>query len=126
MTTTQNQLDKFTQAYAGCALWSTTDNADDSGGEPLDANYGIEDISPETLAQMREDCEAFQRDNAELLAEAGLSSERAGFCFWLNRNGHGSGFWDEGNDPVFRKLSDASHVYGSVDLYVGDDGKIYS
>lgn len=128
---TTTKLDTFTQAYIECALWSSTDNANEQGGEPLDANYGVEDIVSETLEKMREDCEAFQRDNADDLAACDLQSDRAGHDFWLNRNGHGSGFWDEGYrkdetiNKALRRLSEASHTYGSVDLYVGDDGRIY-
>lgn len=85
----------FLKSYLTCALWSSTDNADDSGGEPLDRNYSLSDIAPESLARAQADCEAFQRDNADTLALAELSDERAGHCLWLNRNGHGSGFWDE-------------------------------
>ena len=117
----QPNHDKFTTAYVECALWSST--GEDS--EPLDKTYGPGDISPETLASMASDCADFQRDNADALRESDLSDSRAGFCFWLNRNGYGSGFWDEGTDPVFRKLSDASEVWGTFDLYVGDDGQIH-
>src|SRR5208282_4942052 len=34
-------IDKFTQAYIVAALWSSNDNSDPSGGEPLDSNYDI-------------------------------------------------------------------------------------
>jgi len=120
-----SDLNSFTRAYVTGALWSTTDNSTDSGGEPFDKNYGPEDIAPETLAQMAEDCRQFQEDNEADLTEANLTDERAGFLFWLNRNGHGSGFWDEGSEPVFRRLSDASKVWGTFDLHLGDDGQIY-
>jgi len=118
-------LDPFTRAYVECALWSSLDQSTESGGYPLDKNHGPEDIAPETLARMAEDCRQFQADNAADLSESELSDSRAGRDFWLNRNGHGSGFWDEGNEPVFRRLSDASHVWGTFDLYLGDDGRIY-
>lgn len=119
------ELDAFARAYIGCALWSTNDSADESGGQPFDKNYGPGDIAPETLARMAEDCRQFQEDNAADLSEAELGDERAGFLFWLNRNGHGSGFWDEGDAPEFRRLSDASKVWGTFDLYLGDDGQIH-
>jgi hypothetical protein len=118
MTTLPN---KFTRGYVECALWSSTRE----DGTPLDRTHTFRDIAPETLARMASDCADFQRNNADALTESDLSDSRAGFCFWLNRNGHGSGFWDEGQDPVFRKLSDASKVWGTFDLYVGDDGKIH-
>lgn len=107
------------------------DNANDQGGAPLDDNYDESNIAPETLAQMIADCTQFQQDNETTLILAELSDERAGHDFWLTRNGHGSGFWDEyyGPDKLIRNaclhLSDASKAYGSFDLYVGDDGKIY-
>jgi hypothetical protein len=116
-------MDKFTQAYIEAALWSSMDNANDQGGEPLDANYGVEDIAPATLAQMKEDCEAFQRDHA---ADIEGNEERAGHDFWLTRCHHGAGFWDgDWSKEVGKRLTAASHVYGNVDLCVGDDGLIY-
>lgn len=117
-------MDKFTQAYIEAALWSSMDESDVQGGEPLDANYGIDDIAPETLASILDDCKAFQRDHAE---DIGSESERAGHDFWLTRNGHGAGFWDgDWDDDIGQRLTDASDVYSSVNLYVGDDGLIYS
>jgi len=120
----------FLKSYLTCALWSSTDNADDSGGQPLDRNYSLSDLAPEALAKAQADCEAFQRDNAETLELASLSAERAGHCLWLNRNGHGSGFWDEymddsPEDKACQRLSDASEALGSADLYVGDNGQLY-
>lgn len=117
-------MDPFTIAYIEAALWSSTDESDEQGGEPLDANYGLDDIAPETLASILDDCEAFQETHAE---DIGSEHERAGHDFWLTRNGHGAGFWDgDWDDDIGQRLTDASDVYGSVDLYVGDDGLIYS
>src|ERR1700682_6296093 len=66
-------LDAFTQAYVMCALWSSTDNARDDGGDPLDKNYSADDIAPETLERMRKDCTAFQEITGSDL-ESGPSS----------------------------------------------------
>lgn len=116
-------MDNFTRSYITAALWSSMDNADDQGGEPLDANYGLSDIAPETMAKIVEDCQAFQRDNA---ADIGSDFDQAGHDFWLTRNHHGAGFWD-GDWPkeIGERLTAASHAFGEVDLYVGDDGFIY-
>jgi len=117
-------MDPFTAAYIEAALWSSMDNADDQGGDPLDANFGLRDIAPETLAAIKHDCEAFQRDHAE---DIGGDLERAGHDFWLTRCGHGCGFWDgDWPEDIGKRLTEASHVYGSVDLYVGDDELIYA
>lgn len=100
-------LDAFGRAYVECALWSSVVDGED-GEEHLDRNYGIADISDETMAKIAEECAAFQRDNAaDLKLAAGLGEyadkkytveERAGHDFWLTRNGHGCGFWDRGLD----------------------------
>lgn len=121
------KLDTFTRAYIECALWSSTDNADpETGGEPLDKNYDIEDITRETLEHMIKDCADFQQANTGLLESAGDASQN-GHDFWLTRNGHGAGFWGRGyRKYVGDTLSDASKAYGCFDLYVGDDDKIYS
>lgn len=112
-------MDTFTEAYLICALWSSTDD----DGRPLDDNYEIMDIAAETVAKAKEDCADFQTANAEDLAD--IDSSQAGHDFWLTRNGHGAGFWDRGLGEVGDRLTKASKAYGSVDLYVGDDGLIY-
>src|SRR6187399_2143255 len=80
-------LDVFTKAYIEAALWSSNDNSDESGGEPLDKNYGLDDIAEETLEEMVRDCENFQRENEKYIPVDLLSN--AGHDFWLTRNGHG-------------------------------------
>lgn len=116
-------LDDFTRGYIEAALWSSTDEH----GEPLDAVYSVDDIAPETLASMAEDCKAFQDTNGEDLAAyyEHRDPSAAGHDFWLTRNGHGAGFWDRGLGELGDRLSDAAKVYGGVDLYVGDDGNVH-
>ncbi len=120
-----SQAERFLSAYIECALWSSTDNADDSGGEPLDKNYDASDLSEETLGAFKRDCEAFLEANGDDLDESTLAPEQAGHDFWLTRNGHGAGFWDRGLGELGERLSKAAKVYGSVDLIVGSDGKIH-
>ena len=128
-----DSLDVFTRSYMITALWSSTDNSNEQGGEPLDSNYSIEDISPESIQQMVSDCNDFQQQNEDLLerwyTEAGEDPSRAGHDFWLTRNGHGAGFWDRHMDEpgrsIGKQLTEISKPYGSCNLYVGDDGTIY-
>ena len=123
-------LEAFTRAYIVCSLRSSVDD----NGEPLDAVFSADDIAPETLEKMRADCADFVEGMRADLMEYRTAmwchkwsgEERAGYDFWLTRNGHGVGFWDRGLDALGQRLSDAAEVYGSVDLYVGDDGLIYS
>ena len=62
MATKLNALeqDEFTRAYIEAALWSSTDEADEGGGEPLDKNFSLLDISQPTLKRMIADCKKFQ------------------------------------------------------------------
>ena len=114
-------IESILNHYVQCALWSSTDDQD----EPLDAEHGIDDIAPATLAQMRSDVTAFVAANAKTLAQAGLDDGQIGHDFWLTRCGHGTGFWDRGLGELGDHLSTACEAHGNVDLYVGDDGKVY-
>ena len=116
----------FFSSYIECALWSSTDNADDSGGEPLDANYGEDDIAPEALKALRDEARDFYDANVATWDAIEYDDSQAGHDFWLTRNGHGAGFWDRGIGEVGEVLTKASKVYGSCDIYVGDDGKLYT
>lgn len=110
----------FLNAYITAALWSS----DDIFGMPLDMNYTAGDISGEATDKMIEDCAAF-------LAKADIPDNllpQAGHDFWLTRNGHGSGFWDRPEiygEEKAQELSALAETFGVVDLYVGDDGRIY-
>ena len=118
------KLDKFTIAYIEAALWSSTDESTPEGGEPMDSNYDISDLAPETLESMKVDCDSFQGQFWDDIQD---DVERAGHDFWLTRCGHGAGFWDgDWPESVDEKLTAASHSCGEVNLYIGDDGRIYS
>lgn len=119
-------VDAFFDAYLECALWSSSDQADNQGGRPLDENCGSDDIHPDSLAEMRSECEDFISANTSDLLATGADASQMGHDFWLTRNGHGAGFWDRGYGAIGDRLSEASKVYGGVDIYVGDDGKLYS
>jgi hypothetical protein len=121
METRNDKLDRFTTAYLVCALWSSVQE----DGSPFDDDYSIDDFSEETLKEVTEECSDFRTANAELLEQSGLDDEQAGHDFWLTRNHHGAGFWDRGLGETGRILTDAAHVYGSVDVYVGDDEKLH-
>ena len=116
------ELNAFTRAYIEAALWSSTND----DGEPLDDQYSMSNIAPESLARMVADCTDFEAANAELLANAGDDAQN-GIDFWLTRNRHGAGFWDRGYPAeIGRTLTDMAHGYGSCDLYIGDDGLIHA
>jgi hypothetical protein len=126
----------FFRGYVGAALWSSTDDE----GEPLDNGRDIDDVAPDTIAAMADDCRVFYAANAEHIhcEDAPLSREfegklsyreaaLAGHDFWLTRCGHGAGFWDgDWPEPHATALDDAAKAFGNVDLYLGDDGLIHA
>jgi hypothetical protein len=115
----------FVRAYIEAALWSTTDNTTEQGGEPLDKNYDMSCLSDECMEKCITDCWKFETENLIALSKAG-TDEQNGHDFWLTRNYHGCGFWDRDYDKEIGKaLTDSAHEYGEVDLYVGDDEMIH-
>ncbi len=123
-------LNEMLDGYITCALWSTSDESDESGGEPFDKNYSAEDLATEARAAMLADCKAFASAHVvTIVACFGLAQydwARVGHDFWLSRNGHGAGFNDgDWPEAYSERLSTAAEAMGEVNLYLGDDGKIY-
>lgn len=125
------KLNEFILGYVTCAIWASI--GDDE--QPLDKKYDTDDIAPEARKAMEKDCEKFIAENETALGDYGeiigthpeyTESEKAGHDFWLTRNGHGAGFWDRGIGETGDKLTEASTGFGEVDLYIGDDGKLYT
>lgn len=129
----------FFRSYVGTALWSSNDESDESGGEPLDSNYDIDDIDESCLETLAKDCAQFYEshcadihcDGAPMANDmdgsiAAREAAMAGHDFWLTQNGHGAGFWDgDWPEAVGERLTEASQGFRARDLYVGDDGKIH-
>ena len=119
-------LDDFERQYLETALWSSNDESDESGGEPFDSNYGIEDIAPTSVSKAQQDCKKFRQMAGELLD--GVEDSQAGHDFWLTRNGHGAGFWDRQElkeNNVGKKLTDLCKKFGEINPMLGDDGQIH-
>lgn len=111
---------QFHTGYVACALWASADDE----GTPLD-ELGLE-LSEDAANQLRADCVDFFNAHRDTYNDAGWGDDQAGHDFWLTRNGHGAGFWDRGLGEVGKMLTRDAKAYGSCDLYVGDDGKIYA
>lgn len=127
--------------YIVTALWSSMDESDDNGGSPMDENYGPEDIASDTLDTMRREVtdflELIERDRPgvfDVMADTVWHDpHQVGHDFWLTRNRHGAGFWDRYyGDPgpgsateLGDYLTKWAKSYGSVDLYIGDDGAVH-
>lgn len=140
-------LDAFTRAFFQAALWSTAahatnDERDDSSFEDL--GYTSDDIDPYVRNALAEECESFQEEFGDAIANSEVSRgqgrrgrystlEQAGHDFWLTRNRHGVGFRDgDWPAPLDELLDQASKRMGEVDLYVagqnrnGRNGTIYA
>ena len=121
--TRDEYVEEFFNSYVECALWSSTDESTPDGGLPMDENYNADDIAQESLDEMSSECSAFVASEWNDLRD--IDPGQAGHDFWLTRNGHGAGFWDRGLGAKGDRLSKACKRYGTSDLYVGDDGKVY-
>ena len=127
-------FDAFFRAYVDAALWSTQGPSEDPFAcENLADLFDVDDLAPACAQSLRETCTDFCKANhadlqdycARMRNEQWSGEERAGHDFWLTQNGHGAGFWDRGLDDLGQRLTKAAQVYGSIDLYPGDDGLIY-
>jgi hypothetical protein len=125
---TNSVNDDFFAAYVNAALWSSGDP--DAGLEFLNEKYDSDDIHPDSIKKMQDDCEQFFSKVSKYITEENCNKEnhwsQAGYDFWLTRNHHGACFWDgDWKKSAAEQLTAASHTFSECDLYVGDDGKIH-
>lgn len=140
----------FIEGYISCALWCGVMDYKHVGECPLASDpdmtrdacncdpypemisscdeHDESDLTDAARATLTKDAGEFYDSQIEDLHACGLDMERAGHNFWLTRNRHGAGFWnDKGGDRDNRaldRLTDASHPYGECSLEVREDGKI--
>lgn len=115
---------RFLRGYLTASLWASTDDE----GEPLDKDFGITSIATESLLSAWAECSRFIRENETNLTH--LDDEHNGQNLWLTRCRHGAGFWstctdDESAEYAMQQLTNASHGFGEIDLYLGDDKKLH-
>lgn len=134
----------FVTGYVECALWCGVmayrcdEHDDTSACDPDECNpelenssdqYDDSDLTHEARESLESDANAFFTANVKDLLACGLSMDRAGHNFWLTRNRHGAGFWDDkGSDreanAALDRLTDASHAYGEMHLVADHDGEV--
>src|SRR5688572_14690310 len=86
------KLSQFTQGYVTAAFWTNE-------GEPDEPCNGasFDNLAPETLERMEQDCTEFNMAADAWLHKAYLHNERYemyqdGIDLWLSRKDHGAGF----------------------------------
>lgn len=106
---TPQGLDDFTTGYLKAVEWLLPEETN---------REKIRGFTRDAIKKAKEDCADFQKANAtdlELYQELrGKGLEYAGHDFYLSRCGHGAGFFDRDDDPVFNRLQAAAKVYNSV------------
>jgi len=127
-------LSQFQQGYIEAALWSTgpfefppfaDSDAPDSDRKTRDAEFC--DLAPSAVEKMKADAARFEEENAAHIADCGESDRNCGRNFWLARSGSGCGWLDDDDNDALEALDAATDAFkGPFELYVGDDGKIYS
>jgi hypothetical protein len=109
-------IDEFTttaiEHYVIALLWSEVGDND----EPLDGEYGPEDMSPDAMKDITTEVTDFVVANWQDVK--GMDAAQVGHDFLLTRNRHGAGFWDRGLGEVGERLTANAHPYGETHAYV--------
>jgi hypothetical protein len=118
-------FDEFFEQYIETLLWSETTE----DGSPLDDDFSTDDIG--NIEEIKSEVLDFFNSALPAISEAiekhpHYDISQAGHDYALTRNDHGAGFWDRGLGNIGTTLTDMAKAYGSCNLYVGDDGKLYS
>lgn len=99
----QTNFESFVAGYLECAAWASNDDGHD----------GLEsfEFSPSAVLAAQADCRAFIEACGPLIEQAAEVREWSslGHDFWLNRCGHGTGFWDR---DELTELTPCATVYG--------------
>lgn len=111
--TIQHSTHPMLNHYLYTALWT----------EELEGEYDVNDFSEEAKKRAKEDCDLFEEKAGTLLD--GLDLSTVGHDFWLTRNHHGVGFFDDDYDEeIGKKLTEISEKFGEIHLEVVD-GEIH-
>ena len=110
-------LEQFTAAAIE-ALYFTDTGEDDQPGKDAE-------LDADTRLDFEADCRSFWRRFGCYVEPAKMTPEQAGHDFWLTRNGHGAGFWDDDwPEPYADMLDKGAKCYGEFETYLSDAGEI--
>ncbi len=148
-----DERDEFTAGYVSCALWcgvmvykhdddcpchEASVNGDAYDADACECEAEMESSTDKidesklvdsALEQLTDDAHEFYVANVTDLRASTLDMERAGHDFWLTRNRHGAGYWDEKSkgaevDAALDRLTETSHAYGAMTLIEGANTKV--
>lgn len=120
-------LHPFVVGYVTAMFWTEQPDEDVRPGE-FTKNYdvpgGWDTFSEEEQNRIVAACSDFARKMAPFLTA--YPDEEAGHDFWLTRNGHGCGFWenDYGSPEDCEALTEESRKWGEAFVSF-DEGKWY-
>ena len=125
ITLSSSQVQDGFEAYLEAAFGTTTDD----DGELLEANYSVSDLSPSAKSRLLNEFFNFVKRVDKLVPDHDFSPADLASDFWMTRNGHGTGFWDNQGKPwqdeeVAKMLTDIAHSFGEQDLYISDAGQV--
>ena len=131
MKTRQHEyLRDMVRAYVNCAIWcghvyeSGEDEREGTNAFPMDDyGYSEDDCAFSAWKRAVSDCRNFLEASADISHD--WDASQFGHDFYLTRCRHGAGFWDRGKGAAGDQLTELCRPYGSADLYVGDDGRLY-
>lgn len=118
---TDEQDKLFYRSYLDTLLWSSSDNE-------ISDNRDEVVLSPVLQAKGKLDCHKFLLKAQHLIESYPQNNyAQAGYDFALTRNHHGAGFFDgDWGDELGEKLTEICDAFGDVEIYLGDDGLLYS
>jgi len=110
-------VNEILNSYLETAFWTDEDI------QPELKEKSFSDVDINSINQAKEDIKTFlQQAKKEATDELEkYDSSSIGHNFWLSRNGHGAGFFDDYSD----KLQEIAEKMETIHIYVGDDGKVY-
>lgn len=130
----EKDLLEILKGYLEAALWTEEERLKDeyenefNYSDEIDlGSFSVDDLDDNSKIQAYIDINRFIWDSGvdaikEAIEVNGLF--KLGMDIWLTRNGHGAGFFDHGYENEESLMKSAEKLKG-VDLYLGDDLKLY-
>lgn len=113
------RFSEFLSAYREAVYF--TERPDGAGA----ATWDNADESVSMVRALWDDCAAFFDAHTDDIFDYGAA--QAGHDFWLTRNGHGAGFWEEdyGTPEICARLDAAARAAGPRAVYLWGAGTLY-